>query len=100
MKAVTPSNDLPPIRSAALAKALSDPRVEGLARSLNLNLRDPATLSNLLARTRETIESSTQVTIGPEAAFGAPPAPMELVQTHTPYVHHALRTYHAIEAMK
>ena len=100
MKAVTPSNGLPPIRSAALAKALSDPRVEGLARSLNLNLRDPATLSNLLARTRETIESSTQVTIGPEAAIGAPPASMELVQAHTPYVHHALRTYHAIEAMK
>ena len=100
MKAVSPSNGLPPIRSAALAKALSDPKVEGLARSLNLNLRDPATLSNLLARARETIESSTQVTIGPDATTGAPSTSMDLVQAQTPYVRHALRTYLAIDAMK
>jgi len=88
------------MRSAALAKALSDPRVEGLARSLNLDLRDPATLNNLLARTRETIESSTQVTLGPDASAGPPSGSMDLVHAQTPYVRHALRTYLAIDAMK
>ncbi|MSQ51860.1 MAG: hypothetical protein EXR28_08225 [Betaproteobacteria bacterium] len=99
MNSISSSASLPPIRSAALARALSDPKVEGLARSLNLNLRDPATLNNLLARARHSIESSTHVTLGAEpVATDLSPA-TDLVPIQSPYVRHALQTYLRIGAM-
>lgn len=100
MTAVSSSNSLPPIRSADLARALSDPKVEGLARSLNLNLRDPATLNNLLARARHTIESSTHVTLGPEPMVTEPESSTDLVTIQSQYVRHALRTYLSIASMR
>lgn len=100
MKAVAASSDLPAIRSSALARALSDPKVEGLARSLNLNLRDPATLNNLLSRAKETIEASTQVTLGADPVpTGEPPA-MDVVPVQNSYVRAALQAYRAIDSMR
>ena len=100
MKAVSSSNSLPPIRSTDLARALSDPKVEALARSLNLNLRDPATLNNLLARARHTIDASTYVSLGAEPMALDPAPSMDMIPIQNPYVRQALRTYLDIEAMK
>jgi hypothetical protein len=100
IKTASSSTNLPPIESAALAKALRDPKVEGLARSLNLNLSDPATLHNLLSRTRQTIESSTQVTLSVESMAQKPAVSPAMFAPQSPYVRHALRTYQSIDAMK
>jgi hypothetical protein len=100
MKPVSSSSSmLPAIQSTALAKALSDPKVEGLARSLNLNLRDPGTLNNLLARAKQTIEASTHVSIGTGLAQAEQTATIDLVPIQNPYVRNALRTYQSIDAM-
>ena len=78
----------------ALGKSLNDPKVVGIAQSLNLNLRDPATLSRLLSETTELLLSSTQVSLSKEEVPPQYPVPGQ-----SQYVRNALRTYREIAAM-
>jgi len=83
-----------PARITALSKALNDPRVLGVAQSLNMNLRDPATLRRLLAKANQYL-SSTEVSLSQELA-----QPTELVPGQSAYVRNALRMYQEIAALK
>ena len=78
-----------------LTKALRDPKVVSLARSMNLDLQDPSTLKDLLKRTKRLIESSTQVVLSGSPALLADVAPIQDL-----FVSNALRTYHQIEGMQ
>lgn len=80
--------------SAPLIRALSDPRVVGIAQSMNLNLQDPRVLKGLLKRTRQIIESSTEVSISTEPLMEQ--APMTVQNT---YARNAIRTYQQIERL-
>ncbi len=44
--------------SSVLGKALGDPAVEQLAQRLHIDLQDPATVSGLLAMTRQCVDES------------------------------------------
>lgn len=100
MKFISSSNNLSPIRSLDLARALSDPKVEGLARSMNLNLRDPVTLKKLLARAKHTLESSTEVSLSSESMLTEPEPSMESDIIPGQFIQHALRTYRSIASMR
>jgi len=80
--------------ASALVKSLSDPKVLKIAESLNLNLRDPATLNRLIAETGRVL-SSTEVSLGAEQAQPALPVPGQ-----SAYVRKALRMYREIAALK
>lgn len=93
MRTLTSTANLP-IGATVLTRALRDPKVVNIARSMNLDLQDPATLNDLLNRTRKFIESSTQVTLS-----GNPVFDMAIVPVQDRYVRNAIRTYQAIEKM-
>lgn len=78
----------------ALTKALRDPKVVSLARSMNLNLQDPSTLKDLLKRTKRVIESSTQVVLS-----GIPALIADVAPVHNVFINNALRVYQKIEGM-
>ncbi|MCX7143326.1 MAG: hypothetical protein NT123_20190 [Proteobacteria bacterium] len=80
--------------SAALARALEDPVVARLARSMNLDLRDPATLNKLLAMTQQHADSSAEVSLGQRQALAE-----LLVPGQSRYARDAIRTYMKIAAM-
>jgi hypothetical protein len=80
--------------STALTRALGDPRIVGIAQSMNLNLQDPRVLKGLLKRTRQIIEASAEVTIGSELL------PAEPATVTDAYARNAIRTYRQIERMR
>lgn len=85
--------------AGAFARALRDPRVLGVARSLNVDLGDPGTLRALFARARRAIDDSVQVTLGgtePDAAAAGGVDP-DTIQNH--YVRHAIRTYQEVSRL-
>jgi hypothetical protein len=100
MKPVSSSSTLTATRSSALSNALRDPKVEELARSLNLDLRDPDTLNNLLAQTKQTIEASTHVSISMQLAPVEHYPVMDMEPVQISYVRNALRTYQSIDSMR
>jgi hypothetical protein len=81
--------------SGLLEKALGDPGVEKLARSLNLNLRDPAALKGLLARTQQYVDASSEVSASQKHLLA-----QELTPGQTWYVRDAIRTYRKIAEMR
>jgi len=80
--------------SEALSKALSDPGVERIAQSLHLDLRDPATLTGLLATTRKYVDSSPEVSFDQKQLLSR-----ELAPGHSGHAREAIRTYLEIAAM-
>lgn len=93
-------SDRIPNRSLVLARALNDSRVESLARSLNLNLQDPVTVANLLKRAKQTLESSSQVSLGTAVVAMDPTPETDVTLIENTHVLTALRTYRAIETMR
>lgn len=79
---------------AALTTALSDPGVERIARSMNLDLEDPATLNELLTLTQKYVDSASQV-----GAVEIQMLSQELVRDQSRFVRAAIRTYLQIAAM-
>jgi hypothetical protein len=84
-----------PVGVAALSKSLSDPEVVRVARSLKLNLRDPAILGRLLKEMNRYLSLSAQVRSGHEQRTLEGPD-----QGQSQYVRNALRIYREIDAMK
>jgi hypothetical protein len=85
--------------AGAFARALRNPRVVGVAKSLNIDLTDPGALNALLDRTRKLVESSTQVTLGARAtvpAAGPGIAPESIPDS---YVRNAIRTYQSVSRL-
>ena len=80
--------------ASALRRALRDPKVVSIARSMNLDLQDPATLNDLLNQTRQLIAPSTQV-----ALSGNLIADPEFLPIRSPYVRNAIRTYEVIAGL-
>ncbi|MFZ4479998.1 MAG: hypothetical protein ACOYNZ_08930 [Rhodoferax sp.] len=55
------SDPTPASGSGALTRALDDPQVGTLARSLRLDLEDPVTLNALLAMTQRHVNASSEI---------------------------------------
>ncbi len=87
---------LPSGGSGAFERALRDPRVRRVAKSLNVDLADPATLQSLFVRARDAVEASAPVASGTpaEAAPGVNP---DTIPNH--YVRHAIRAYQDVLRM-
>lgn len=81
--------------SGLLKKALGDPRVGKLARSLHLDLGDPATMKGLLVRTQQYVDASSEVSLGQKQMLAR-----ELAPGQSWYVRDAIRTYLEIAEMK
>ena len=84
---------LPSGGGGAFERALRDPRVQRVAKSLNVDLADAGTLQSLFLRARDAVEASAPV---------APAAPVpgvnpETIQNH--YVRNAIRTYQEVVGM-
>ncbi len=77
-------------RTGVLDKALGDPRVRNLARSLNLDLQDRATLSGLLNMTQQHADRSAAMQAESEKA---------LSPTQQQYARCAIRAYQKMVAM-
>ncbi len=80
--------------SGMLHNALHDPGVETLARSLHLDLNDPATRKRLLAVTQQYVDASSEVSLGQKRMLT-----QELTPGLSGYSRDAIRTYLQIAAM-
>ena len=81
--------------SGVLKKALGDPKVGKLARSLHLDLQDPATLNGLLAIAQQYVDASSEVSLGQKQMLA-----LELAPGQSEYARDAIRTYLKIAEMK
>ena len=81
--------------SGMLKRALGDPRVLNLVRSLHLDLQDPATLNGLLAMTQQYVDASSEVSLGQKQMLA-----LELAPGPSRYARDAIRTYLEIAEMK
>ena len=81
--------------SGMLEKALGDPGVGKLARSLHLDLQDPTTLNGLLAMTQQYVDASSEVSLGQKLMLAR-----ELAPGQSCYARDAIRTYLKIAEMK
>lgn len=84
---------LPSGGGGAFERALRDPRVQRVAKSLNVDLADAGTLQSLFLRARDAVEASAPV---------APAAPVHGVDPDTipnHYVRHAIRAYQDVSRM-
>ena len=81
-------------RPGALDKALEDPRVGSIARSLHLDLQDPATVNQLLAITQKYVDSSSEVSPGQKQLLWG-----ELAPGISRHVRETIRKYLEIAGM-
>jgi hypothetical protein len=91
-------NPVPAMRqnqSGMLKRALGDPGVLNLVRSLHLDLEDPATLNGLLAMTQRYVDASSEVSLGQKQMLA-----LELAPGQSGYARDAIRTYLEIAEMK
>lgn len=80
--------------SGALAKALSDAGVARVAKTLNLDLEDPATLNKLLELSQQYVDASPQISQSQKQMLT-----QELFRDERGLEHEAVRTYLEISAM-
>ncbi len=80
--------------SSALKQALGDPGVARIARTLHLDLRDPATLNGLLAMTQQYVDASPEVGLRFKQLLSR-----ELTPDQSRHAREAVRTYQKIAAM-
>ena len=83
-----------PDEFAPLTRASSDPRIERLARTFNLDLRDPATLGELLTLAQRHVDSFPWVITSQRQILA-----QELARDQSRFVRDAIRTYVKIAAM-
>lgn len=84
---------LPSGGGGAFERALRDPRVQRVAKSLNVDLADSGTLQALFARARDAVETSAPVT----AAAPVPGVDPDTIPNH--YVRQAIRAYQDVLRM-
>ena len=77
-------------RTGVLDKALCDPRLRNLARSLNLDLQDPTTLRGLLEMTQLHADKLAAIHAHPEQPLSA---------TQQQYARCAIRAYQQMVAL-
>lgn len=80
--------------SGALAKALSDARVGRIAKALDLDLQDPATLNKLLELSQQYVDASSQISLSQKQMLT-----QELLPDESAREREAVRTYLEIAAM-
>ena len=90
-------------RQTILTRALNDPRVENLARSMNLDLRNPDTLNRLLnqaqeivGETRVSLAGSSSATLQGELI---PSPATQVARISDPRARAAIRTYLEVAAL-
>lgn len=90
-------------RQTILTRALSDPKVETLARSMNLDLRNPDTLNRLLGQAQEIVGETRVSLAGASSAanegglIGA--TSTQVARISDPRARQAIRTYLEIAAL-
>ena len=80
--------------SSVLSRALSDPTVDQLARTLHIDLQDPATVNGLLAMARQCVDGSWGDALTPEGMLAQAPHPGP-----SSYERDAIHSYLEIAAM-
>lgn len=80
--------------ASALNRALADPGVQTLARSMHLNLQDPATRHGLLAMAQQHVDNSPEIDTNQKQMLLQVLAPGQSTFTRS-----AIRTYREIAAM-
>jgi len=81
---------MPHDKTGALDKALCDPRVRSLSRSLNLDLQDPATLRGLFDMIQQHADELAAIPANPE---------QPLTATQQQYARCAIRAYQQMVAL-